>query len=538
MAYRVSIIANKELRIGDRVQIDTESMSVKDADNNVVGYVANTAEQVAPHSSSASWLTNLLEKGKTGGKLVKEVWGILTEACAIRTSSTKLTPRFYAELFFVQEHQKKVSTMPKYNFCVGGVNAKNGGKPAVITALTKAQQDGSPGVLDMTISAQGDTGVFTYRVFVADNTNPAGELLVETEEQKKVLEKWFKHHDSLSAKTTGVTYNKATPSGTATGGIGYELSVEFVEASIDDFDDAIDNAVRHACGQDPEVREKVSYLVSEGVSKDVINLLLEKMSPSCLADLPEKPVRPYSGKSDILGDALAFSILGEHIRLIGDKGSGKNTLIQTICWLRNQPIVRIQGNVQLDKMDLLGCPQLIDGRTTFELSDVMKALRAGKTVVIDEANLIRPDVLGLLHSATDEARSVLVPGYGLVRLAPSAQVVYTMNEGYQGTNDMNEATVDRTPTFELGQELSLSALLAGYDKKMVKMCQKVSDEVRKAVSEGQLSNDAVTIRGYISACERAKFVPLKRALMYCVANKVQDSAQRQAIAGIINNVCP
>lgn len=544
--YRVTLVANATANIaaGDKVQFvvgnSPANIEVKDMTGRDVGYVANTSEEVAPHSSSATWLTNLVSKGKTGGKEVKEIWGYLSDACQM-TVNGKALRRFYADLFFVQEHKKKAGAADAtVTFYVGGLTAKNGGKPALTTELTKAQQAGTPAEIELLVLDKGEKGLPLYRLFrPTDKNQPVGELVFKDENDvaKKPLEKWFKTHAELSVKTTGDVFAKKSPDGTDLNGIGYSVVAEFKDVNIDTFNDAIDEAVRNAAGQDRDLREKVSYLIGEGVAKEVIELLLKQMNPACLANLPEKPLRPYSGNSDILADSLAFSILGEHIRLIGDKGSGKNTLIQTICWLRNQPMIRIQGNIQMDKLDLLGCPQLRDGQTTFELSDVMKALRDGKTVVIDEANLIRPDVLGLLHSATDEARSVLVPGYGLVRLAPSAQVVYTMNEGYQGTQDMNEATIDRTPTFELGQEMTLKTLLAGYDKQHIKFCQKISDEIRKGVQEGRLSGDAVTIRGYISACERAKYVPLKRALMYCVANKVQDSAQRFAIAGIISNVC-
>jgi ABC-type dipeptide/oligopeptide/nickel transport system ATPase subunit len=552
--FRVSGIINDgsdSIRVGSMLQVvrDGNDLNLYDNASRKVGFVGNTTALVAAKTNSADWLINLLDQGKAKGKEVKEIWGACVSSSPYYAAgnSNVAKKRFVLDLFFVQAHGSAAAGGdPTVKFWVGGVNARNGEKKGLVAQLQKANDDGAPAEIELAVKATGDSGVYSYRVYTPnEGTNPAGEVLCEDPNAAKRLEAWFKTHSELAVKTTGKLITDATPKvtvngkeigGTKVGGTGYEIAATFEEVSEDEFDAAIDDAIRRGAGQDKDIREKVKYLIAEGVAKPTINLLLKKMKPVSWSDT-QKPARLYSSKSEILGDALAFSLMGEHIRLIGDKGSGKNTLIQTICWLRNQPMCRIQGNIQMDKMDLLGSYQLAEGKTEFVLSDVMKALKAGKTVVIDEANLIRPDVLGLMHSATDEARSVLIPGYGLLRLGADAQVVYTMNEGYQGTSDMNEATVDRTPTFELGQEVSLSTLLAGYPAKAVKNCQKVSDEIRKGVQEGQLSPDAITIRGYISACEMLDYVPIKRALSYCVAKKIQEASQRAAVEAIIANIC-
>ena len=112
-----------------------------------------------------------------------------------------------------------------------------------------------------------------------------------------------------------------------------------------------------------------------------------------------------------------------------------------------------------------------------------------------------------------------------------------MNEGYTGTGDMNEATVDRCPTFELEPEVMMSDILAGFPKDKVEIAQKVSDNIRKSVEEGTLSPDAITIRGYIDALEISDVLPLKRALVKCVAGKVQEKSARDVIIGIIGLYC-
>lgn len=132
-----------------------------------------------------------------------------------------------------------------------------------------------------------------------------------------------------------------------------------------------------------------------------------------------------------------------HLRLVGSKGCGKNTLIQTVDWLLNVPQYRMQGNAELDKLDLLGGPTIENGTMRYRLSDMLRYLAAGADVVLDEGNTIKPECADVLHSLTDAARQIQVPGYGLVQMHPHSAFTITMNEDYAGTNFMNEATIDR-----------------------------------------------------------------------------------------------
>ena len=52
-----------------------------------------------------------------------------------------------------------------------------------------------------------------------------------------------------------------------------------------------------------------------------------------------------------------------------------------------------------------------------------------------------------------------------------------------------------------------------------------------------LTSDAVTIRGFIDALECSSFIPLKRALLQNVANKLQTESERLAVENIISAFC-
>ena len=126
-------------------------------------------------------------------------------------------------------------------------------------------------------------------------------------------------------------------------------------------------------------------------------------------------------QSDAYGEltrGLAYRLSGLNLRLIGGKGCGKNTLAQTLDWILNVPQYRMQGNAEMDKLDLLGGPTIENGTLRYKLSDMLRYIEAGADVVLDEGNTIKPECADVLHSLTDEARRFLVPGYGLVKMHP------------------------------------------------------------------------------------------------------------------------
>ena len=49
---------------------------------------------------------------------------------------------------------------------------------------------------------------------------------------------------------------------------------------------------------------------------------------------------------------------------------------------------------------------------------MLRYIEAEADVVLDEGNTIKPECADVLHSLTDEARRIQVPGYGLVKMHP------------------------------------------------------------------------------------------------------------------------
>lgn len=332
--------------------------------------------------------------------------------------------------------------------------------------------------------------------------------------------------------------------------IAFHGEVSMKGGTSDKLKDAMLDVVRRGKDLFSSVEKKVDYMTKECVPEKVILATLANIQT---ADPDWEGLVPHptavfrqSTSSGELTRCLAYRCSGMNLRLVGNKGAGKNTLIETVDWLLNRPQYRIQGNAEMDKMDLLGSPTLKDGNMDFQLSDMIKCLMAGGNVVLDEGNTVRPEVADLLHSLTDESRQIQIPGYGLIKRHPYSSLTLTMNEDYMGTTKMNEATVDRFTPIQMDQPVSIAQILTeavpSASKNDIKTADKIYVQIRQKISggngmDGTLEPDCMTIRGFIDALRSAPLLGLKDALLDNVAAKPQDMYSRAELREVVLANC-
>lgn len=432
---------------------------------------------------------------------------------------------YETELYVVPKRTaNKSEKTDSLQYLVGGRSVTNPKKAELIGQLQALKNDGKPIAVRVQILRIGTT----YSVVLPEN--PVAGASAGT----------IKTPDDILSQLVqdGETYPAAV---VALNGRDYTIEILPEIKNLSDYYPLIDAAVARCAGQSKVIESKVETMLSSRFEKQAIETVLAQMPSLGLASrgVPTPKTRYAQRSGNNLADLTCYMLAGKMVRLVGEKGSGKNTLVETACWVLNRPMCRVQGSAELDKLDLLGSRTLKNGDTGFELSEFLQTLQNDGIAVIDEANTVRPEVLTILHSLTDGARSIDVPGYGTVRMGPHACILYTMNEDYVGTGEMNAATIDRGPTILVEQEQDMSALLKAAvpeaSKEDINTCCKVSSEIRSATQSGSgaLTADAITVRGYIDALQCAQFIPLRRALIQNVANKAQSAAERTTIEAII-----
>ncbi len=150
--------------------------------------------------------------------------------------------------------------------------------------------------------------------------------------------------------------------------------------------------------------------------------------------LPENLVSVCNAVSG--GDLLA-------VLFHGPAGTGKTISCKLVAQSIGLPIMEtINCTENLDEF-VLGkfIPQ--DDRIIFRESYVTKAIREGGAVVFEEINFAKPQYLAFLNSLLDDNGFVRLDNGEVVRRNPNFRFFATMNMGYFGTKELNQALYNR-----------------------------------------------------------------------------------------------
>ena len=150
----------------------------------------------------------------------------------------------------------------------------------------------------------------------------------------------------------------------------------------------------------------------------------------------------YYGR-EVWESAAAALLCGEHLLLAGPKATGKNVLAEDLAALFGRPVWDVSMYVNVDAAALIGADTLKDGQVVFREGPVCACARLGGFGVLDEVNMAKNEALAVLHATLDHRRVIDVPGYERIQLDDAARFIGTMNYGYAGTRELNEALVSR-----------------------------------------------------------------------------------------------
>lgn len=256
------------------------------------------------------------------------------------------------------------------------------------------------------------------------------------------------------------------------------------------------------------------------------------------------PAFTYYGK-EVWEQALAALLCGENLLLAGGKATGKNVLAENLSAAFGRPAWDISFHVNMDAASLIGMDTFAGGQVVFRPGPVYRCAQCGGFGVLDEINMAKNEALAVLHAVLDFRRAIDVPGYDRIPLAEETRFIATMNYGYAGTRELNEALASRFVVIDMPAitteglikllKREFPSLKGVYAEQFAGLFQ----DIQKKCDGGELSTKPLDLRGLLAAVRLMRTgLEGNRALDLGLVNKSFDDFERQLVRDVIRTRLP
>lgn len=284
--------------------------------------------------------------------------------------------------------------------------------------------------------------------------------------------------------------------------------------------------------------------INENLLKDIAAFRANYPVESHLQNRVNVPMLAYYGKE--IFEMAAYALLqGENILLTGTKATGKNILAENLAYAFGRPSYNISFHVNMDSSTLIGTDTFKNNEVQLRTGPVYECAVNGGFGIFDEINMAKNDAVSVLHATLDYRRILDVPGYDKIELHEAARFIGTMNYGYAGTRELNEALVSRFLVIEMPSvtEDTLHYILNNQfpnfkNEGLEQICGLFLDLQHKA-DNNEISTKPLDLRGLIGALKtvQAGLAP-RLAIRMGVVNKSFDLFERELVEDIVMTRIP
>ena len=159
----------------------------------------------------------------------------------------------------------------------------------------------------------------------------------------------------------------------------------------------------------------------------------------------EIPYLDWNNSAEILNKAYEAGLF---VLIIGPKGTGKTSLVRDFAKNKNVNLESINFSLRTRESHLIGSKTLTDGTVRFDEGLLIKSMKSGDMLYLDELNSAEADVLLRLDEALDDRRQiVLKESTGeTVKAKENWFVVATINPlTHSGTKELPPQILSRFP---------------------------------------------------------------------------------------------
>lgn len=251
------------------------------------------------------------------------------------------------------------------------------------------------------------------------------------------------------------------------------------------------------------------------------------------------PAMVFYGK-EILEMGIAALLQKENLLLTGSKATGKNVLAENLAWIFGRPSYNISFHVNMGSAELIGTDTFEDNQVKLRKGSIYQCAQYGGFGILDEINMAKNDAVSVLHATLDYRRSIDVPGYDKIELHDAARFIGTMNYGYAGTKELNEALVSRFLVIDMPEqtEETLEKIFAATfpegKKEALEQFMGLFMDLQIKAANGEISTKAPDLRGILAALRtiRQGLSP-QAALRMGVINKCFDTFEKEIVEDVV-----
>ena len=153
----------------------------------------------------------------------------------------------------------------------------------------------------------------------------------------------------------------------------------------------------------------------------------------------------WNNSTDVLDKAFEKGLF---VMIIGPKGTGKTSLVREYAMQKSKNLESINFSLRTRESHLVGTKSLIDGNVGFDEGILVKSMKEGNILYLDEINSAEADVLLRLDEALDDRRQIVLKESSceIIKAKDSWFVIATINPlTHVGTKELPPQILSRFP---------------------------------------------------------------------------------------------
>ena len=153
----------------------------------------------------------------------------------------------------------------------------------------------------------------------------------------------------------------------------------------------------------------------------------------------------WNNSIDVIDKAFEKELF---VLIIGPKGTGKTSLVMEYATQKSKKLESINFSLRTRESHLVGTKNLVDGNIGFDEGILVKSMKEGNILYLDEINAAEADVLLRLDEALDDRRQIVLKESDgrIIKAKNSWFVIATINPlTHVGTKELPPQLLSRFP---------------------------------------------------------------------------------------------